>query len=59
MLEKRKLNGNFFLVYNYFLKRDKYNNMCVFNFLYFKNSYFNEIIFYIRCLENFMISLNN
>ncbi|GHQ58713.1 hypothetical protein JP0095_06960 [Helicobacter pylori] len=50
MLEKRKLNGNLFLVYNHSLKRDKHNNMCVPNFLYSKNSHSNEIISYTRCL---------
>ncbi|GAA8161528.1 hypothetical protein HpBT125_05260 [Helicobacter pylori] len=59
MLEKRKLNGNLFLVYNHSLKRDKHNNMCVPNFLYSKNSHSNEIISYTRRLENPMTSLNN
>ncbi|WRB64946.1 toprim domain-containing protein [Helicobacter pylori] len=59
MLEKRKLNGNLFLVYNHSLKRDKHNNMCVSNFLYSKNSHSNEIISYTRRLENPMTSLNN
>ncbi len=59
MLEKRKLNGNLFLAYNHSLKRDKYNNMCVPNFLYSKNSHSNKIISYTRRLENPMTSLNN
>ncbi len=59
MLEKRGLKGNLFLAYNHSLKRDKHNNMCVPNFLYFKNSHSNEIISYTRRLENPMTSLNN
>ncbi|AFI06577.1 hypothetical protein [Helicobacter cetorum] len=59
MLERRKLNGNLFLAYNHSLKRDKHNNMCVPNFLYFKSSHSNKNISYTRHLETPMTTLNN